>query len=289
MAQECLDFETEHPTWLFCDDFEDGTPLVREGRYFEVPDDGGEFVPMAETGLGGSTAMRALWQVGEVDAGNLKLGFGRNPSGYMNRGIHEDQDFREIYYRMYLRLEEGWQGNPAKLSRATVFVASDWSQGMIAHVWNGPDVRLGLDPVRCVGDDDQPACVGYNDFDNMDWLGFQPGATPIFEPAQADRWFCIETHVRLNDPDASNGLQEIWIDGELDARAENLNFVRGYTDYALNGIFFENYWNGGSPREQERYFDNIVVSTQRIGCLTEAVFADGFESGDVNAWTASVP
>jgi hypothetical protein len=31
-------------------------------------------------------------------------------------------------------------------------------------------------------------------------------------------------------------------------------------------VFFENYWNTGSPKLQERYFDNIVVSTQPIGC-----------------------
>ncbi len=28
----------------------------------------------------------------------------------------------------------------------------------------------------------------------------------------------------------------------------------------------DGYWNGGSPRAQNRYFDNFVVSTSRIGC-----------------------
>jgi len=32
-------------------------------------------------------------------------------------------------------------------------------------------------------------------------------------------------------------------------------------------VFFENYWNTGSPAAQERYLDDIVVSTRRIGCL----------------------
>jgi hypothetical protein len=32
-------------------------------------------------------------------------------------------------------------------------------------------------------------------------------------------------------------------------------------------VFVENYWNTGSPVAQERYLDNLVVSTQRIGCL----------------------
>jgi hypothetical protein len=37
--------------------------------------------------------------------------------------------------------------------------------------------------------------------------------------------------------------------------------------YAINAVFFENYWNDGSPREQERYFDDIVISTAPVGCL----------------------
>jgi hypothetical protein len=48
-----------------------------------------------------------------------------------------------------------------------------------------------------------------------------------------------------------------------------LDFVGTYTDYAINAVFFENYWNDGSIKEQERYFDNIVVSTKPIGCLDE--------------------
>jgi hypothetical protein len=35
-------------------------------------------------------------------------------------------------------------------------------------------------------------------------------------------------------------------------------------------VFFENYWNSASPQNQERYFDDIVVSTQRIGCAEGA-------------------
>ena len=27
------------------------------------------------------------------------------------------------------------------------------------------------------------------------------------------------------------------------------------------------YWNGGSPKEQNRYYDNFVISTKRIGRL----------------------
>lgn len=268
---ECANWQAAHPEWIFCDDFESGAPLVGEGRYFEYDGDDGDFVRMEGVGVDQSAGMRALWQPGEVNAGNLKLAFGRNPSGYMDKGIRTDEDFREVYYRMYLKMAAGWQGNPAKLSRATVFAANDWSQAMIAHLWGGFEEKLLVDPVRCVDENDQVKCSGYNDFSNMDWLGYQNGITPIFASGYDDRWYCVEARVRLNDPGQANGVQEFWIDGGLEARREGLDFVRAYTDYALNAIFFENYWNDGSPQTQARYFDNIVVSTQPIGCLEDAV------------------
>jgi len=251
---------------IFCDDFEDSTALVRPGRYFEYNSNGGDFVPMDGVGLNNSRGMRGLWQQGEVDGGNIKLAFGRNPGSGMNKGIRTTEDFREIYYRMYLKMQPGWVGDPGKLSRATSIVASDWSQAMIAHLWGDGSNHLLIDPVSCIGTDNLPKCVGYNDFVNITWLGNQSGGTPIFNTSNSSRWFCIEHHVKLNDPGQSNGIQEFWIDGQLEARRASLNFVGSYTAYGINAVFLENWWNAGSVQQQERYFDNFVVSTQRTGC-----------------------
>jgi hypothetical protein len=265
-ASECANWQAAHPDWLFCDDFESNGPLVADGRYFEYGDNGGDFVPLDHIGLNHSRGMRTIWQAGEVGAGGFKLGLGRNPNTYMNRGIHNGQDFREIYYRMYLKHQQGWQGSPAKLSRATVFSSSEsWSQAMIAHLWSDAEGRLLIDPASCVVDG-VVVCQGYNDFERLQWLGNKSGKTAIFSTQESGKWRCVEAEVRLNDPGKKNGVQAFWIDDKLEVRRENLDFVGTYTEYAINGIFFENYWNAGSPVEQERYFDNIVVSTQRIGC-----------------------
>jgi hypothetical protein len=111
--------------------------------------------------------------------------------------------------------------------------------------------------------------VGYNDFNHLRWLGAQSGTTPLFDgqASHNDKWYCIEARVKLNDPGQSNGIQEFWIDGNLETNKTGLNFVGSYTSYGINAIFFENYWNSGAAQNEERYFDNIVVSTQRIGCL----------------------
>ena len=263
---ECDDWQTLHPEWIFCDDFEVESTFVRTGRYFEYDNNAGDFVPVEGVGLDESIGMRVIFQAGEQTSGGFKLAFGRNPNSYMNKGIRSTEDFREIYYRMYLKMQDGWVGSPAKLSRATCFSsASDWSQAMIAHLWSG-GYALRVDPVRCVDlATSLVKCVGYNDFGNMDWIGAVNGITQIFDSMHNDIWFCVEAHVRLNDPGTSNGVQEFWIDGQLEAVSDNLNFVSSYTDYAINAVLFENYWNSGSPQLQERYFDNIVVSTQPIG------------------------
>jgi hypothetical protein len=240
-------------------------------RYFEYGDNEGDFVPLDGLGVGGSRGLRTIFDEGEVGAGGMKLAFGRNPNGYMNSQWRNDEDFREVFYRMYLRMQPGWEGNPAKLSRATIFnQASDWSQAMIAHLWSDGKGHLLVDPVRCIDGGNQVKCKKYNDFENMDWLGYKSGITPIFETSEAGRWLCVEAHVRLNDPGMVNGVQEFFIDGGLEARRDGLDFVRAYTEYGINAIFFENYWNDGSPKKQERYFDNIVVSDSRIGCLADA-------------------
>jgi len=263
---ECDDWQTLHPEWIFCDDFEVDSTFVRTGRYFEYDSDGGDFIPVEGVGLDESIGMRVIFQAGEQTAGGFKLAFGRNPNSYMNKGIRNTEDFRDVYYRMYLKMQDGWVGSPAKLSRATCFSsATDWSQAMIAHLWSSGDYLL-VDPVRCVDlATSLVKCIGYNDFDNMDWIGHLAGVTPIFDSVHDGIWYCVEAHVKLNDPGISNGIQEFWIDGNLEARRDYLNFVSSYTDYAINAVLFENYWNSGSPQLQERYFDNIVVSTQPIG------------------------
>ncbi len=265
---ECDNWQTDHTDWIFCDDFEDTGALVKQGRYFEYDDNAGDFVPKAGIGLSGSRGMQVRWQAGEVGAGSIKLSFGRNPNAYMNKqNIRPGQDFREIYYRMYLKMQSGWQGSPAKLSRATIFTsANDWRQAMIAHLWSDDSAHLLIDPASCV-DGGVVQCTTYNDFNHLKWLGNKSGVTPLFATDHSGTWYCIEAHVKVNDPGQSNGVQEFWIDGRLEARREGLNFTGTYADYGINAVFFENYWNAGSPVLQERYFDNIVVSTKPIGCL----------------------
>lgn len=271
LAEEpmCPGGSSPDPDVIFCDDFDDGTTV--SSRYFDYDDDDGDFVPVSGAGYGGSTGMEVVWQAGEVDAGNLKVTFGRNP---VSSQTHSDTDFSEIYWRMYLKMEDGWTGNPYKLSRATILADSNWSQAMIGHIWGGSSSGdyLVMDPASGIGPGSKLATTKYNDFNNLTWLGSRTGTTPIFSTPSSGTWRCVEARVKLNTPGSSDGVFEFWVDGNLEASRTGLDWVSSWQKYGVNAVFFENYWNSGSPTLQKRYFDNLVISSSRIGCMDSADF-----------------
>jgi hypothetical protein len=264
LANECA---RPRAGWIWCDDFDQD----RLGSYFEYLADQGSFLRASGVGNQGSFGMRAHFNPGQVSAGALHLAFGRTPAPLFRPVDAGTSDYREIYWRVYLRNQSGWMGGGGfKLARATSFVSANWAQAMIAHLWSGGAAPswdyLVLDPASGTDPSGNVKTTGYNDFPNLRWLGAMRGTTPLFDAGHVGQWYCIETHVRLNDPGQSNGVFEFWINGTRQAGASNLNWVGAYTGYGINAVFLENYWNGGSPAAQDRVFDNFVVSTQRIGC-----------------------
>jgi hypothetical protein len=266
IASECSsNWKTQHPEWIWCDDFE----TDKTTSYFEKT---GPFNRIAGVGLDGTYGMQSTWTPGLSDGGSLKLAFGLTPPGSgiaPPAGVDNATKFREVYYRVYLRSQTGWNStNQSKFSRATSFVAADWSQAMIAHLWSndtGNNNFLRVDPASCVSGG-ALQCAGYNDFAHIAWLGGVNGTTAVFASPNSGTWNCIEAHVKLNDAALANGIDEFWVDNHLEASSTNLNFVGSYSAYGINAILLENYINGGAPQAQSRYWDNLVVSTQRIGC-----------------------
>jgi hypothetical protein len=47
--------------------------------------------------------------------------------------------------------------------------------------------------------------------------------------------------------------------------------VGAYNAYGINAVMLESYWNGGAPQATERYIDNFVIATGRIGCNVTSV------------------
>jgi hypothetical protein len=261
-VDEC---QTPGSGWIWCDDFD----ADRLASYFEFHDADGAFQRIVGVGVEGSGGMRARWAAGQVGAGALHLALGRTPSPYMRPADAGTADYRELYWRLYVKLPDGWVGGGGwKLSRAFIFASPTWAQAMIAHVWSGGEghTQLFIDPARGTDEGGRLVTTTYNDGPNLSWLGAAGSVTPIFDAAHIGSWTCVEAHVRLNDAGQANGVFELWIDDRAEAQRTGLNFLGNYAEYGLNAVFVENYWNDGAPAAQERYIDNFVVSTDRIGC-----------------------
>jgi len=260
-ANECA---TPTPGWIWCDDFEQD----RLSRYtfWDHPE---SFQRVAGVGVGGSYGMRARFAAGQVQAGSLWMAMGRTPMSGWNKADAGTANYREMYWRMYLRTQPGWLGGSFyKLMRATVFATANWAQAAIAHVWGDPAATntLQLDPARGTDAAGNVLTTSYNDGAHFTWLGTAYGRTPLFDASHVGQWYCIEAHVKLNDAGQSNGVFEYWINGALETQKTGLNWLGAFSAYGINTVMFENYNNYGSPVAQERYFDRIVISTQRIGC-----------------------
>ncbi len=197
--------------------------------------------------------------------GDRKVAFGDFPGN--GPVIKQGQSFDEIYWRIYVKHEYGWNGSPAKMSRATSIVSDTWKQAMIAHVWNGGGPVLTLDPARGVYDQtDSIITTKYNDFDNLVWLGNSPTSQfPLTSTEESGYWVLVESRVKLNTPGKNDGINQLWIDGRLEVERKDLNFRGNYTKHGINAVFLESYWNKGSLKKQGRWYDNFVIATVPIG------------------------
>lgn len=211
---------------------------------------------------GAGRSMLSHYPKGSQGIGNRKVFFGDSPTG---RVVRRGERFDDIYWRIYIKHQAGWQGGgPAKLSRATSMVASNWSQAMIAHVWSSGEA-LTLDPASGIRDG-QIVTTRYNDFANLRWLGNRPASTfAIHSTEESGRWVCVEARAKLNTPGQKDGLNQLWIDGQLEAERLNLDWRGTYDGHGINAVFLESYWNEGSPVAQSRWIDNFVIATEPIG------------------------
>ncbi|MBK6823584.1 MAG: hypothetical protein IPG87_11540 [Saprospiraceae bacterium] len=109
VAQSDFCKKLNQPGLIFCDDFESTQAI--SSRYFEYNNNNGDFVPLGGLGRNSSTGMRVRWQPGEVGAGSLSKSFGRTPSTYIGKNASlPDSTFKEVYWRMDVRHQDGWLG-----------------------------------------------------------------------------------------------------------------------------------------------------------------------------------
>lgn len=242
---------------IWYDDFDD------DSKQDEYPEKHGEATMEQYFGAAGKS-LRMYYPKGKHGIGNRKVFFGDSPT-HLAKTIRRKETFTDIYWRIYVKHPRDWTGGgPAKLSRATSLVPPGWRQAMIAHVWSSGE-ELTLDPASGVRNG-RVVTTRYNDFENLRWLGNKPTSRFKLHGSEGSGWWvCVEARAKLNTPGKKDGVNQLWIDGRLEAERQALDWRGSYTERGINAVFLEAYWNQGSPIDQSRWIDNFVISTEPIG------------------------
>jgi len=258
--------------WVFCQDFE----TIADPRevVFDYQDgsgqDSGSFMLVDGIGASGSHSMEVSYEPGLEGAGSMVVSFGASPIVFDGRPSYApDTSFEEVYWRLRVKMEPEWPSiGPGQLTRTVSFASDDWSEAVVAHLRSaGEKVTMEALPVTCVSGTDVD-CAGYEDEASLNELGSLEGHTAIFSEVMAGQWHCVEGHLALNSPGAADGTLEFWIDEGLQASRSDLDLRGSWTEYAINALVIENLWPGGAPAPLRRWIDDVVISTEPIGCGT---------------------
>ena len=242
-AGECDNRQASHPEWLWCDGYESGDSL--SVNYQDVSANGMSVV--TGEAFEGTHSLRQSYTQGQVDAGWICL---------VNNGGFPDH----VFMRWYHKFEAGFQGFPPKMARIRYRLRSgDWSSPYAVHCWLESDGVLALDV----------AATNSTQANSAGWLPIARTAFTFSDARNIGRWICFEMEVKLNTPGAADGLYRLWADDSLIAERTNVD-LRGSLIDKINELMLDCYWNGGSPKAQSRYYDNLVISTQKIGPMAGA-------------------
>jgi hypothetical protein len=223
----------------------------------------------------GKNVLRLACHHGGPNSAGLRKHLGNYGSPREGKGPGYD----EVYVRYYQRLDPGYapeRNHGANLGGRDLSHPDAWYVGRA----NTRDVAAhgyfysGLQPYP--GGRDGPLSWGFYSY-HLDkptpWGDDYRPRSGERAPIEVGRWYCLERHLRLNaaDPLAADGLEELWVDGELAIRRDGLRFRRA-PGLRITVFELEVYYHG----LPEKYtpdkpisvsFDNVVIATERIGCL----------------------
>jgi hypothetical protein len=82
------------------------------------------------------------------------------------------------------------------------------------------------------------------------------------------KWVCLEMMMKANDVGQKNGEMAYFIDGQLAHQVTTMQW-RTTADLGLNMVRLQHYMttSGAQSHSNQVWFDDVVVSTQPIGCL----------------------
>jgi len=220
----------------------------------------------------------ANWHTGNAGGGSGGISIHLGNYAGSSEGLGDG--YEDIYVRYYLKFYEDYK---AVRNHGANLGGRDVTQEGARWVGqaNTPDVAAqgyffsGVQPRGTLGS--REIHLGFYSY-HMDKKGPWGDGYDFIKkiPIEPGRWYCVERHMKLNsvNPLKADGLEELWIDGELSVRQEGLRF-RKVPQLKINFFSLENYYHG-LPEEYTRenpvrvYFDNVVIAHKYIGTMGPA-------------------
>ncbi len=272
---------------IFADDFESweaegtrppkGTWSVRQNiisRTRVVP---GKVTVDGVQGAGRGVLQIACWTEGSgSQSGGLSLKLGNY--NHRNEGLGDGHD--ELYIRYYVKFDEDYRAvrnHGANLGGRDVMRGDAAWVGMagIRDVSTRGYFYSGVQPRGELGK--RQLEIGFYSY-HLDKKGPWGENYPVQKKIliQPGTWHCIQRHMKLNsvdpsrpDPAVADGIEELWIDGELTIRKEGVRFRRA-GHLRITFFSLETYYHG-LPKNYDRThpirvcFDNVVIARKYIG------------------------
>ena len=234
-------------------------------------DDGGALALTSDIAWSGVSALRVRHDPGDEWSGLFSIRVGRGPDALI---VHTPEAvYDELWLRVMVQTQDGWNVNGhGDVAEMLAVQSPDGAHVAAAHLWGNwigmANLVLQTTAYSCV-DPANPTgvlCNGTNmDYDTRVWLADGFGDVEVFSEPESGQWHCLELHARLNDMGMSNGIVESWVDGDVEAEIPNLD-LRGEVEVGFNLLRFSTYFPASGPAPIERYLDDIVVATSRVGC-----------------------
>lgn len=184
---------------------------------------------------------------------------------FTNVGMDEPT---ELYARYYLRFDESWKnikGGGKLPGPAGRYGKAGWG-GRQSDGSNGWSARMRFGRSWLGAEHIDIGYYTYHADMSKKYGKVMPWHKDDRGTLQKNRWYCIETHIKLNTPGKHDGILRGWIDGYLAMEKENIRF-RTTDKLKIEEFWVNVYYGGGwrSPDDMYLYIDNLALSTRRIG------------------------
>ncbi len=250
-----------NPAVIFCEDFENGNFAQWQDGYNASK----HTITIDPTNVyQGSKALQVLYLQG-------------SDGGWLTHWFMPGYD--DLYVRLYAKWESSWQNSTNGGDKTVALygnrIDNQWSGfGKAGIKPNGTDFFVGmLTSIDWYIKPDPGEIIFYSYFpemqqapDGMYWgnyffqndphIGIQPG-----------QWYCLEFELKANTPGLHDGYQKMWINDQFKGEVDNMRW-RDTTDLRINAMQLT--FSGGGPKAEHKWIDNVVVSTQKIGCASSS-------------------